>query len=74
MADYPDLISLLQEVMRGVDVDNSKSLNYNEFIAATLSRNTVGTNPCYQPQSDSFNFPSPVASLLSCFYRQHSPL
>ena len=47
MAAYPDLISLLEEVMRGVDVDNSKSLNYNEFRAATLSRNTVGTKPCY---------------------------
>ena len=39
MASYPELLSLMDEVMKGVDVDSSKSLNYNEFLSATMSRN-----------------------------------
>uniref|UniRef100_A0A7S2FE61 non-specific serine/threonine protein kinase n=1 Tax=Octactis speculum TaxID=3111310 RepID=A0A7S2FE61_9STRA len=39
VADYPGLMRQLEDVMDGIDLDGSRTIDYNAFIAATMSRN-----------------------------------
>ena len=40
MADYPEIIEMLQSVMDAVDLSQEHTINYQEFLAATMARNT----------------------------------
>ena len=39
LIDYPDIAGEIQKLMDGIDLDGDQSIDYNEFVAATLSRN-----------------------------------
>jgi calcium-dependent protein kinase len=40
LVDFPDIAAEIGTLVDGIDLDGNRSIDYNEFIAATLSRNT----------------------------------
>ena len=39
LIDYPEIAGEIEKLMEGVDLDGDQSIDYQEFVAATLSRN-----------------------------------
>jgi calcium-dependent protein kinase len=40
LVEFPHIQSQIEELVDGIDLDHNHSVDYNEFLAATLSRNT----------------------------------
>lgn len=40
LVEFPDIAAEIETMVIGIDLDGNNSVDYNEFIAATLSRNT----------------------------------
>jgi len=39
LVDFPHITDQIEQIVAGIDLDNSSNVDYNEFIAATLTRN-----------------------------------